>query len=157
MKTRSVVVSTVMIVLTAVFFLGNVHAGEKATKEECVAKVEAAAKLVKEIGLEPALKKIMEPDGPYKWKDSYVFCMNVDMGKLMAHPVTRFIGFPMKNWKDADGAQPFAKVIDEIDTQTKGWVKYNFRAPGAAEPGIKTTYYLKIPGENAILGAGYMQ
>ena len=118
-------------------------------------KVEEAAKLVKKIGLQPALEKLMDQNGPYKWKDSYVFCMDDDMGKVLAHPISRFIGFPMKNYKDADSKQPFAKVLEDVKTKKKGWVQYYYRPRGADVPRLKITYYLKVPGEKAIVCAGY--
>ena len=137
------------------YFAGSCFAQEGATKEECVAKVEEAEKLVQKIGLQPALEKFMEKNSPYKWKDSYVFCMDDDMGKMLAHPIPRFIGFPMKTYKDADGKQPFAKVLGEIKSKKKGWVQYYYRFPGTDVPKLKIAYYLKIPGEKAILSAGY--
>ena len=147
-----------MLTLVALFYLaGPCTAAEKATKEECIAKVEQAAKLINKIGIEPAIEKLMDKAGPYRWKDSYVFCMNVDRGKLMAHPMARFIGMPMKTWKDADGKQPFANVIDEIDTKGKGWVSYSIRPRGAEKAAMKHTYFMKVPGVAAILGAGYME
>ena len=147
-----------MLSILAVFYLVNpCLAQEGATKEECVTKVEEAAKLVKKIGLQPAMKKIMDKNGPYKWKDSYVFCMEEGMGNLLAHPIPRFIGFPMKNYKDADGKQPFEKVLAEINTKKKGWVRYYYRPSGADVPKLKKTYFLKIPGEKAILCAGYYE
>lgn len=134
-----------MLSLFAVFYFVNLcFAQEGATKEECVVKVEEAAKLVKKIGLQPALEKFMEKTSSYKWKDSYVFCMDDDMGKLLAHPLSRFIGFPMKTFKDADGKQPFEKVIEEIKTKKKGWVQYYYRPSGADIPKLKIVYYLKI-------------
>lgn len=147
----------VVLILAAFYFAGPSFAQDGATKEECVAKVEEAAKMVKKIGLKPALEKIMDKNGPYKWKDSYVFCMEDGMGKLLAHPIARFIGFPMKNFKDAEGKQPYVKVLEEINTKKKGWVKYYYRPPGVDVPKLKNTYYLKIPGEKAILGAGYYE
>ena len=147
-----------MLSLFAVFyFVGPCFAQEGATQEECVAKVEEAAKLVEKIGLQPALEKLMEKNSTYKWKDSYVFCMDDDMGKMLAHPIPRFIGFPMQRYRDADGKQPFAKVLEEIQTKQKGWVQYYYRLPGADVPKLKIVYYLKIPGEKAVLSAGYYE
>ena len=155
MKKITIVLGLMFSMLAAFYFIDPCFAQDGATKEECVAKVEKAAKLVKKIGLQPALEKFMDKSGPYKWKDSYVFCMEEGMGKLLAHPAARFIGFPMKNYKDADGKQPFEKVLEEINTKKKGWVEYYYRPQGADVPKLKKTYFLKIPGEKAILCAGY--
>jgi hypothetical protein len=157
MKKFVKVLSSMLSILTVFYFVNPCFAKEKATKEECVAKVEEAAKLVKKIGLQPAIEKIMEKNSPYKWKDSYVFCMDDDMGKLLAHPIPRFIGFPMKDYIDADGKKPFAKVIEEINTKKEGWVQYYYRPSGADIPKLKIVYYLKVPGEKVILYAGYYE
>jgi len=157
MKKYTKVLGLMMSVLAVFYFVNPCFAQEGATREECVAKVEEAATLVKKIGLQPALEKFMDNNGPYKWKDSYVFCMEEGLGKLLAHPIPRFIGFPMKNYKDADGKQPFEKILEEINTKTKGWVEYYYRPSGADVPKLKKTYFLKIPGEKAILCAGYYE
>lgn len=154
MKKFAKMLGSMLLIFLAFYFSGPCFAQEGATKEECVAKVEQAAKLVKKIGLKPALEKIMDKNGPYKWKDSYVFCMEEGMGKLLAHPMPRYIGHPMKRFKDAEGKEPFAKVLDEINTKKKGWVEYYYRPRGADVPKLKKTYFLKIPGEKAILCAG---
>lgn len=155
MKKFSNVLVPMLTIMALFYFAGPCIAAEKATKKECIAKVEQAAKLIKEIGIEPAMEKLIDKAGPYKWKDSYVFCMNTDMGKVMAHPFSRSIGFPMKTWKDADGKQPFVKVFDEIETKDKGWIIYNYQPIGAETARLKQTYYLKVPGEQAVLAAGY--
>ncbi|MDH3575127.1 MAG: cache domain-containing protein [Desulfobacterales bacterium] len=157
MKKFTKVLGSMLSILAAFYFVNPCFAQERTTKEECVAKVEGATKLVKKIGLQPALEKFMDKSGPYNWKDSYVFCMEDGMGKLLAHPISRFIGFPMKNYKDADGKHPFAKVLEEINTKKKGWVEYYYRPAGADVPKLKKTYFLKIPGEKAILCAGYYE
>jgi len=157
MKKITKVLGSMLSMLAVFYFVDPCFAQEGATKEECVAKVEEAAKLVKKIGLQPALEKFMDKKGPYIWKDSYVFCMEEGMGKLLAHPIPRFMGYPMKNFKDADGKQPFEKVLEEINTKDKGWAEYYYRPQGADVPKLKKTYFFKIPGEKAILGAGYYE
>jgi len=148
----------IVIVLSLVMMSsGTTYASEQANREECLAKVEEAARLIKEIGLQPALEKFMDKKGPYIWKDSYIFCMDDEAGKILAHPVPRIIGFPMKNWKDADGKQPFEQPIAEISTKKSGWIKYYYRAPGAETPRLKVAYFLKVPGEKAIVSAGYYE
>ncbi len=155
MKNFSKVLETTMTIVTLCFFAGFCVAGEKATKEECISKVEQAAKLIQEIGLKPGLEKIMDKNGTYKWKDSYVFAMDIDSGNITAHPKPGMMGYHIKPWKDADGTQPFAKMIDEIETKEKGWVHYNYQPRGSQYTQLKNSYYLKVPGERVIVGAGY--
>ena len=49
---------SVLAIVFTLFIGGQAFAGEKATEAECVAKCEAAAAMVKEIGLEATLEKI---------------------------------------------------------------------------------------------------
>ena len=58
-----------------VFCLGTpATAAERASEAECIAKCKAAAAMVEEIGLEATLKKVADKNGPFVWKDTYIFC-----------------------------------------------------------------------------------
>ena len=60
---------------------GKVFA-ESATKDECVAKCKDAAQLVTDKGIDAAIAEINKKDGPFVWKDSYVFMMDLE-GKML--------------------------------------------------------------------------
>lgn len=149
-----VLISAMMLIL---FFVLPISAQEKATKEECVEKVNLAIELIKKEGVDASVKKIMDKEGPYIWKDSYVFCFDNDLGKTLAHPIDRLIGFPMKKFKDADGKEPFVEVIAVANKEGKGWIQYNYQGGGEAEARLKTAYFAKVPGENVIVCAGYYE
>ena len=126
----------------------------KATRADCVAKVDQAVKEINEKGPETALKNIDDPKGPYVWKDSYVFCINDEDGNLLAHPFLGRKGFPMKNYRDADGNKPFVDILKIANTDGKGWKSYMFVRSGEA-PKLKITYFVKIPDKNIIVASGY--
>ncbi len=126
----------------------------KATRAECLDKVDQAVKEINEKGLETALKNIDDPKGQYVWKNSYVFCINDEDGNLLAHPFFRSKGFPMKNYRDADGKKPFIDILKIANTEGKGWKSYMFEQSGEA-PKLKKTYFIKIPDKNVIVAAGY--
>ncbi|MDM8536904.1 SMP-30/gluconolactonase/LRE family protein [Desulfobacterales bacterium HSG17] len=142
-----------------VFFssIDMVIAEKKATKEECISKCEDAAKLIKEIGIKEAAKKIMDKKGSYKWKDSYVFCIEDEQGKMLAHPIPRFLNFPMKNFRDADGETPFADVLKMARKSNKGWKSYMYVTPGQGIAAKKTIYFIKVPEAKAIVCAGFYE
>jgi len=48
----------------------------QATKQECVAKTKEAAQVIQREGIEAALKQINDRQGPFVWKDTYVFISN---------------------------------------------------------------------------------
>ena len=153
MKMFTVILSVALVILL-VFSLGGLGvAEEKATREECVSKCKEAAKLIKEIGLEAALEKMNDPNGPFMWKDTYVFCFD-ETGKILAHKSPKIVGFEAKDLKDVNGKLYFREFIDVAKTKGEGWVSYMYpKTRGAiAEP--KISYILKVPGENVIVGAG---
>lgn len=156
MKINFLLVSLTVLALSPFIFVQPIYSQEKATKEECVAKVHEAVDMIAEIGLEPSLKKIMDKDGGYIWKDSYVFCVD-DVGKTLAHPMTRLVGFPMLRFKDADGKEPFVEILEVAKKVGKGWKNYNYAGRGQTVPRMKNTYYVKVPGENVIVCAGYYE
>jgi signal transduction histidine kinase len=138
-------------------FLQTLQAKEMATREECIAKVNEAVQLIQKEGIEPSLKKIMDKDGPFVWKDSYVFCIGNQVGKTLAHPITNILGFPMKRFKDEDGKQPFVEVIEVANKDGNGWIQYNYRGRGENKPRMKSTYFAKVPGKDVIVCAGYYE
>jgi len=154
MKRFSVILGVALVILL-VFSLVNLGAAEeKATKEECVAKCKEAAKLIKAIGLEAALEKMNDPNGPFRWKDTYVFAFDSETCKVLAHQSPKIVGFMAKDLKDVNGKLYFQEFLQVANTKGEGWVSYVYpKVPGGiGEP--KTTYILKVPGEKVIVGAG---
>ncbi len=149
MKKFFVILSVALVILFAFAFAGSGVAKERATAEECVAKVKEAAKLIQDIGLEAALKIINDLNGPFIWKDSYVLVFDDKEAKMLAFRDPAIIGKPFINYKDANGRLIFREMIDIAKTQGDGWVTYTI----SATP--KTTYVLKVPGEKLVAAAGY--
>ncbi len=149
MKKFSVILGMALVI----FLVFSVAAEEKATREECVTKSKQAAKLITEIGLEVALEKMNDPNGPFMWKDTYVFCFD-ETGKMLAHKSPKIVGFDAKDLKDVNGKLYFREFLDVAKTKGEGWVSYMYpKTRGAiAEP--KISYILKVPGEKVIVGAG---
>lgn len=136
-------------------FSSPVMAEEKATKEECIAKTKEAAALVKEIGLPAVLEKLNDPQGPFVWKDTYVFCINSETGVMLAHPVTpKLIGKMLKGIKDSKGKMFFIQFINMGNDHGEGWVSYMWPKPGEPSPSPKISYVYKVPGEDALMIAG---
>ena len=157
MRSVRMILCSVMAVFALCFFTSQPGAQEKATKEECIAKCEAAAKRIKEIGMESALKEFMDKKGPFQWKDSYVFCIGEENGKMLAHPIPRFLNFPMKNYMDADGEKPFVDVLQAARETGKGFKTYTYITPGEGIAARKTIFFLKVPETKAIVCAGYYE
>lgn len=128
-------------------------AQEKATKAECVARCKIAAELIQKIGEEEAVEKIIDKDGPFVWKDTYVFVFD-GSGKILAHPFPKAIGKVLIDRKDSNGKLYFREFIKVANTSGEGWVSYTHPKVKGGPPAAKISYILKVPGKNAIVGAG---
>ena len=155
MKLKSIFLSLTLIIMMAVSLAGPGFAKEVANKEECVAKVKEAVKLLKEIGTDAAIKKFVDRNGPFVWKDSYVFCVDNDQAKMLAHPFPGAVGINFLRWKDADGKEPFADILKIAASKGEGWKSYMHLKPGVPKALLKTTYFVFEPESKLIVGAGY--
>lgn len=129
----------------------------RASSEECADKCNEAAELIQQVGVDAALEKINEPGGQFVWKDSYVFCFDTEEYRLLAHRVHRLIGLRVKNYQSADGRPIFKEMVEIAKKEGSGWITYDYVRPGEEKPSPKTTYFIKVSGENVIVGAGYYE
>ena len=150
---RSIQTTAIVVILIACF--AALTWAEGATKEEVVAKCEAAANLVKEKGVEPASQAIGDKEGPYVWKDTYVFLMDLD-GKMIAHPIKPELTErdTLVEVKDTDGKPLFVEFIEVAGKKGTGWVDYMWPKPGEENPVAKSTYIYRVEGTPFFVGAG---
>ena len=126
-----------------------------ATKDEVVAKCHEAAKFIHDKGIDDAIKAIGDKNGPFVWKDTYVFLMNMD-GKMLAHPIKPELTQKesLVQVKDTAGKPLFLEFIQLANDKGKGWVDYMWPKPGQDQPAAKTSYIYRVPGTQYIVGAG---
>lgn len=139
----------------AILASSDVPAREKATKKECMAKCKEAVALFKDVGPDGALKQLNQPGSVFRWKDSYVFAFETKEARLMAHPSQRLVGWPMIEYRSADNIQVFKEIINNLSKGEHGWISYLYLANQKPPPVQKTTYYIKVPGEDIVVAAGY--
>ena len=142
--------------ILAIFCLSTLAwAQQAATKEECVVKCHEAAALINSKGLDEAIKEISNPKGPFVWKDSYVFLMNLD-GKMLAHPMQpELTKLPhCLLITDPTDKALFVSFVNLAKTVGHGWVEYMWPRPGHKSPSKKITYIYRVPGKDLFVGAG---
>ncbi len=153
-KLRKLFVVSLVLMFTLVV-LGPAMASEKATKDECIAKVKAAAEMAKNKGMDATLAEIGKRDGAFVWKDSYVFAINPDSGKVVVHPIKpKLAGKMMTGLKDVNGKMFFIEFISTGKEKGEGWVDYMWPKPGEKKPSPKVTYVYKVPEQSIIFLAG---
>jgi hypothetical protein len=140
---------------TFVLFSSQAFGAGKATTEECVQKTHEAAAMINARGLEESIKLIGDPKGPFVWKDSYVFLMDLK-GKMLAHPMqpelTRYEHVLLET--DSADKALFVHFVNIARESGQGWVDYMWPKPGKKSPSKKITYIYKVPSQDLLVGAG---
>ena len=140
---------------TLVLFSSQAFAGDKATTEECVVKTHEAAAMINARGLAESIKLIGDPKGPFVWKDSYVFLMDLK-GKMLAHPMQPELTQNEHVLLETDAADKaiFVHFVNIARDPGQGWVDYMWPKPGKKSPSKKVTYIYKVPSHDVFVGAG---
>lgn len=132
----------------ALAVLGSLLAGltcaapaeEVATPNEAITKVWAAAKFLQDKGVS-GFAALNSKDGPWVWKDSYVFAFDCRLDRMVAHPMRPdLVGRSILQITDNNGKYIF-KDLCKAGAQPHGnWVEYVWTRPGAGRVSRKLTY-----------------
>ncbi len=148
-----------LIIVTVCLMVGlcaaNAWAEGQATKEECVIKSNEAAAIITAQGLDAAIKAISDPRGPFVWKDSYVFLMDLE-GKMLAHPFQPELTQQehVLLLTDPTDKAMFVHFVNLARNVGHGWVEYMWPKPGKTTPSKKLTYIYRVPNQDLFVGAG---
>lgn len=143
-------------------FISSATALDKATRQDCIDKCKQAAEMVKAEGIEKTLKAINDRKGPFVWKDSYVYCVNIVSQQVAAHPYKpELIGMQVENITDPVGKVFFAELIQaarqKVNTKGEGWLTYRWIRPGGTKPEPKLTFIYKVPEHQYLMAAGIFE
>lgn len=153
MKKRCIVIVSILIAM--IIPATSAIAAETATKDEAMAKCKEAAQLAKEKGMEAALSAVNDKNGPFVWKDSYVFAIDMEKQTVTAHPIRpQLIGKSLFHIKDKNGKLFFAEFINLAKEKGAGWVSYMWPKPGSNTPVPKVSYVLRVGDTNQVMVAG---
>jgi cytochrome c len=133
-------------------------AEEAVTPAEVIAKVKAAAAFLSEKG-EAGLAQFNDPNGPWSWKNTYVFVFNCEKGIIIGHPDKELVGSDLAARTDKNGLKFNVALCEEAQKPSGGWVEYwrptgAVDETGAAEYRRKVSYMMKVPGRSMEVGAG---
>jgi cytochrome c len=131
--------------------LGQDHA----TPQDVVAKVKEAASTLSKTG---DVTQFDQKQGPWVWKDTYIFVLDCDKMTNAAHPLRADLrGSEMSSIKDPNGKSIFSnpKGICEAARKPSGtWVEYSWAKPGEKEGSRKVSYLLAAKGTPYAVAAG---
>jgi cytochrome c len=151
--------SKILVVLAVPFLivvLSSVAVGQdKATAQEVVAKVREAASALTKTG---DLAQFNQKQGPWVWKDTYIFVDDCDKKVVVAHPLKpEQVGQDFGSIKDTKGKTlyPDPQAFCDAAKKPSGvWIEYWWPKPGEKEGSRKISYYLGAKGTPYVVGAG---
>ena len=148
--------TTAVIIIALIALMATSVYAENANRQEVLMKCAEASKLIQAKGIDMAMKEIGNKSGPFVWKDTYVFLMDMD-GKMLAHPIKPELTQQetLVQVKDTAGKPLFIEFIKVANsTEGKGWVDYLWPKPGEEKPVGKSSYIQRVPGTQYFVGAG---
>ena len=141
--------------VVSMFLCSPLQAGESASAQEVVQKVNEAAEYIGKTG-ESVFGEFNDPQGKWVWGGTYVFIMKCEpFPSLVTHPIKpKLIGKDLSKLKDKTGNYFFIQLCDVTQNPEGGWVEYLWPKPGEKKPSRKISYCLNIPGTPYSAGAG---
>jgi len=130
-----------IVAIAALALSGAAFADDMATPDEAKAMSEKAQTAVNEMGSTDAFAAFADPNGDFRKKDLYVFCMDMD-GVMLSHPLKpELVGKNLKEFNKY-GDKLFENMINVAQDKGQGWVDYKWPYPGTDEVREKTTYVM---------------
>ncbi len=134
--------------------VGMVSAQERGTAEQAKAMVEKGLAHIKTVGIDKAAEDFSTKDGKWHEKDLYVFLQKFD-GNTIAHGGNKgLVGKNMIDLKDANGQAFIRSMIDTAKSKGSGWVDYMWTNPQSKKVEPKSTYVVKVPDFDGLIGVG---
>ena len=116
-----------------------VSASDMGTPEEAKTMSLQARTAVNEMGRERAFAAFADPNGEFRDRDLYVFCIDME-GVLLSQPIKpELVGKNMFNFNKY-GDLLFQDMIAVAQQSGAGWVDYRWPHPGTDEIRPKTSY-----------------
>ncbi|WP_299202995.1 cache domain-containing protein [uncultured Amphritea sp.] len=138
--TRAALIALTLTVTTLLTHSAAVADESAATPDEVVTKVWGAAKVLQTKGAS-AIPSLNNADGPWVWKDSYVFAFDCRLDRMVAHPMRPdLVGRPIMQVTDNNGKYIFKELCAAATAKNGGWVEYQWTKPGAGQTSRKLSY-----------------
>ena len=128
-------------------------AGDRGNAEQAKALDEKAAAYLREVGPDKAFPAFNDKQGPFVYRDLYVFVRSLD-GNTVAHGAnTGMIGHTNLGLKDADGKLYNKEMIELAQAKGSGWVDYRWVNPVNRKIEPKSSF-IQLVGDY-VIGVGF--
>lgn len=145
----------VLFIVMVSFFLALPLAGAKgkATPQEVFEMVLKGVQVLEQLG-EEGLEAFNDPKGEFVWKDTYVYVLSCEQGKVAAHPNAKYIGLTTNKIKCFKTGNPIMReACDEVNPKGM-WKEYWWTKIGSEQPSRKVVFLVPVEGTHYQVGAG---
>ncbi len=131
-----------------------VWAQEKSTPEEVINMTRKAADYLAKKG-DAGLTEFNDKTSQWVWKDTYIFVIDCENGKMISHPVSKqLLSKQLLGFTDVRGNLIFVNICEAGKKANGGWAEYWWNKPGEKEPARKITFVHQVPDHPYLVGAG---
>lgn len=132
-------------------------AEDDATRAEIIEMCKKAEELLL-TNKEAGIAEILNPEGQFVWKNTYVFLMDFE-GNMLAHPMIPQLmeKGSLLHVSDKNPDNPkmiFVDFVEIAKNNGEGWLWYMWPKPNSREPIDKFTYIRRVGFTDMFVGAG---
>ncbi len=125
---------------------------ERATTKDAERLVHKAVELLKKDGREKAFEVFSDPNGPFTYRDLYIYVLDTN-GVMRAHGRKKeLIGKNQMENKDAKGRFFTREAIEVAKSKGAGWSEYLFENPATGKVETKVAYVELV--DDLVVGCG---
>jgi len=136
----------------AFVFVGSALADNRATPEDAQELVKQAVAYLKKHGKEQAFKEFQNKNGPFIYKDSYLFVYDLN-GVCVAHGFDQSrVGKNYMDVADEDGKLYTKEYVELAKTKGSGWTFFKFKNPMSGKVEPKKAYIERV--DDVLIGSG---
>ena len=122
--------------------------------DEAKALVDKAVAHIKQVGAEQAFKEFNDPAGTWVKGELYLLAYDYQGNNLVLGSNPKMNGKNLWDIKSPDGKFVVREFVEVAKTKGSGWVDYQGSNPESKKIENKTTYIIKVPGMDAMIGCG---
>ncbi|ABC82930.1 cache domain-containing protein [Anaeromyxobacter dehalogenans] len=137
----------------AMILTGDAWAADvRATPEDAQELVKTAVAYLKKHGKDRAFKEFQNRNGPFIYKDLYLFVYDLE-GTCVAHGADPSrVGKNYLNVADEDGTLYTKEYVELAKTKGAGWTRFRFRNPATGKVEPKKAYTERVG--DVLVGSG---
>ncbi len=140
-----------------IYFIGSGSSRIKVEKVFVRERVDAAARLLQERGLEATFHELKNTSSPFYFLGTFVFVLDAHGRSLVDPAYPTLEGRDMSGFRDAIGRPVVKELLQKLENADSAWIQFLWPKPGERLPSRKLMYVRKvnINGETLLVGSDF--